>query len=359
MKKCLIYCWLSFLSFQLLAQEVTISLSPVNLQEELHFDNWTYESEIFFVVPVQLSEFTPFVEFYFNLSYNPAVIEPLLEGFQQVNLDSFIEGINAEEIESSMVHEGVLTPEVFAVSGSQSMLTVSFMGDSATASRYNLCNGNLMYLPFKKIAPCQKAPIFLTFWDGNLGETFVNEVQTSEFSMQSDVYSSTSEGTAIAIGGEVIPSFMQGEAFQDGSFLAVNIVGGTPPYTYQWEDKKAVVLGVDSIFYPENFADYLLVVTDANGCLFYSYATYSEVNTITEKGNSIKNVFPNPVQNYFTIQGEGSYSYQILDARGKSVIQGEGNGVRIIFRENILTGLYVLVVENREGDMFYQKLIFN
>lgn len=357
MKKYLVYCLLSFLPFQHFAQEVTISLPQVNLLEEPHFDNWTYESETFFVVPLQLSEFTPFVEFHFNLSYDPSVIEFLSEGLLEVNSDDFITEMNLEELNLSMVHEGDLTSEVFAVSGSQSMFTVSFIGDSATVSRYNNCNGNVMYLPFKKIAPCQKAPIFLTFWNGDLGKTFVNEDQTNEFSMQANTYSSTSEGTAIAIGGEVIPSFMQGEAFQDGEFLAANIVGGTPPYTYQWEDKEAVVLGVDSVFYPEIFADYLLVVTDVNDCYFYSYATYSEVNIIVEKGFDI-NVSPNPVQNQFSIQGVGVYSYQIFDTRGKLVIQGVGEGVSTIFRENNPAGLYVLVITNGES-VLHQKLIFN
>ena len=357
MKKYLIF-YLLVLPLQHFAQEVTLSLPEMNLSEEFYFDNWVYNEDTFFVVPVQLNEFVPLVAFYFNITYNPTIIEPYTEYLSEINADIYIMETNFMDVANfSMVNDGNLTTEVFSVSENQEMMTVSFNSDSATQSLYGNCNGNLMYLAFKKVDPCNKSPISLSFWDGDLGTSFVNQNQTQAFGLQAAVLYTTAQGTAYGAGGEITFSYIQGEVLQNGDILEAIINGGTPPYNYQWEDKEGNVLNNNSFFYPEEYADYLLLVTDANDCEYYFYVTFSEQSTVADI-DYILQAYPNPVKDQFSIDVIGNYHYRLTDVTGKLIMQGRGENQTIITRGNISMGVYFLTITKQKRQS-RQKLIFN
>ena len=358
MKKYLLYCLLSTLPLQHFAQETTVSLPEMNLADEYYFDNWIYGADTFFVMPIQLSEFTPFVAFDFNIEYDPTIVEPFTENLTGVNADDYIMVANYMGFANfAMINDGSLSTEVFSVSENQSMLSVSFVGDSATTSLYNSCNGNLMYLAFKKVSPCYEGPIFLEFWNGDLGEAFVNENQTAAFSMQAATFSSTEESTAYAIDGEVALNLIQGEVIQNGNMLEAIVSGGTPPYTYQWEDKSGNMLDENSYFSPSQYADYIFTATDVNGCSYFAYATFEEVSGF-EEYLAQPTIYPNPVYTQLQINFSEAYQYQLIDLTGKIVRQGNGKQQSIIQRGDLPKGIYILSVLTA-GNQIHQKLIFD
>jgi hypothetical protein len=357
MKKCFLYCLLSAIPLQHFAQETTVSLPEMDLADEYYFDNWIYGADTFFVAPIQLSEFAPFVEFQFNISYDQTLLEPFTANLTGVNADDYIMVANYMGFANfAMINDGNLNTEVFSVSGNQSMLSVSFTGDSATTSLYNSCNGNLMYLAFKKVAPCYEGPIFLEFWNGDLGEEFVNENQTTAFSMQSAAFSSTEDGSAYAIDGEVVLNLIHAEVIQNSNMLEAIVSGGTPPYTYQWEDKAGNVLNENSFFSPSQFADYILTATDVNGCSYFVYASFEEVSGVGENKANLS-VFPNPVQTQFQINFVEAYQYQLMDITGKIVRQGVGEQQTVIQRGVLPKGIYILSILT-DDNQIYEQLIF-
>ena len=57
-------------------------------------------------------------------------------------------------------------------------------------------------------------------------------------------------------------------------------------------------------------------------------------------------VYPNPIENVLTIEFSGSFSYKMIDVRGRIVINGNGNDTEQVNTANIESGIYVLMLDN-------------
>lgn len=92
-----------------------------------------------------------------------------------------------------------------------------------------------------------------------------------------------------------------------------NVVGGTPPYNFQWSngDTTSALNGLCSGIYN-------LTVTDANSCSVVSIADLTLVGLKTVFENSIE-VFPNPASNKIYIKNAGNAKVVIYNMTGEII----------------------------------------
>lgn len=91
---------------------------------------------------------------------------------------------------------------------------------------------------------------------------------------------------------------------------------------------------------------YSVIVTDDNGCqVIDSIEIFSTAN-ILESGLNRLNIYPNPVAHSFTVDWEGEFNYNLIDARGKLVMMGSAQQSEQIFIRGLSAGKYILQLSN-------------
>ena len=139
---------------------------------------------------------------------------------------------------------------------------------------------------------------------------------------------------------------------QPSSDLESNTIGGTPNYTYQWLFMGSVV-GTNINYTPTQNGDYMLIITDANGCTDSS-EVYSVTNvpaSLTEHLTDKLIIYPNPFTDKTTINLLNKHTVLIevslYDPTGRKVKNYSVSDQRksiIIEKENLANGMYMLVV---------------
>lgn len=108
----------------------------------------------------------------------------------------------------------------------------------------------------------------------------------------------------------------------DGS-VEITVVGGTPPYSYNWMVGGSTVSTMKD---PTGlFAnEYTLLLTDANGCTFSlpGILVGGMVGVFDVGQNENFIVFPNPASTYLTVQDELHSDYQIFSSDGRLIKEG-------------------------------------
>lgn len=353
MKRLLIVFMLCVLGKSISAQSV--ALPQLNLSTSAIYDNWNLGTDTFFVLEVSLDSHLPFSDFSFNLTYDPSVLTPLTTGLDQINTDTYITSNFSGAIDLSMSNGGSITATEYTVSGLQNMLTIEFSGNQASQTLFNTCNGTLIYVAFKKANPCYDAPIAIEFWNGDDAGTYINPSQTHACSIiDSTTNYSTELGSLLAIDGQVILNFLQSSIAQNGVLLEATALGGTPPYSYEWQDENGDVVSNAASFSPSSNQEYLLILTDANGCFSMGSYLFQSVAT-NDKAVMETSLYPNPSNGQFFIREKGNYNYTIINTSGQILQQGEGIGFQKAHFENQAEGLYFVIISS-EGKNRIQKL---
>jgi len=131
-------------------------------------------------------------------------------------------------------------------------------------------------------------------------------------------------------------------AFSNSGMCLANVSGGTPPYTYLWDDPNDQ--NTDLAVYL-NTGLYTVIVTDANGCVL-SESAFVDHSTVTE---NVKiqplNFYPNPANDWIEFN-ELVQNIRIFSAEGK-LIQ-EGASTKRIQVGHLASGSYVMQVINGE-----------
>lgn len=104
-----------------------------------------------------------------------------------------------------------------------------------------------------------------------------------------------------------------------GIATVTSVVGGTPPYSYSWyngDDDSSTIIFASGI--------YDITITDSLGCTQTSSFYIDIVNEISDSGNDLQKVYPNPAAERFFISGLGSAitQIQVIDMLGNPVYQG-------------------------------------
>ena len=109
--------------------------------------------------------------------------------------------------------------------------------------------------------------------------------------------------------------------------------------------------GVYPYFQSEN-----IVVSDMQTGL---YILKLDNNTFVSENNIKKIIYPNPINEYFSIQSEIN-TFELFDITQNKVMQKKINGHQVtIDRKNIKSGVYFYKIKNIDNSIEYGKLIFN
>ena len=81
-------------------------------------------------------------------------------------------------------------------------------------------------------------------------------------------------------------------------------------------------------------------------------------NTIVSENNIKKIIYPNPVNEYFTIQSEIN-TFELFDITQNKLMQKKLMDMKLQLIENIKSGVYFYKIKNIDNSIEYGKLIFN
>lgn len=152
----------------------------------------------------------------------------------------------------------------------------------------------------------------------------------------------------------VEPSLLTVSVAQIGANLTASATGGTPPYTYNWDNGKTGP-GNNNI----SFGTYTVTVTDSRGCTTVQTFVYSSLGDVTELNVSIS-LFPNPVNPAQSLQAvieleqatQGiitvrNMNGQVLSTATYNLVQGAN---KLTFDvTNYPAGVYFLQLSNGTG----------
>ena len=141
---------------------------------------------------------------------------------------------------------------------------------------------------------------------------------------------------------EIVSSWSDSTGLCDGGAVSV-ANGGTPNYTFTWNN---LIMTVNDTVTGLCEGIYSVIVTDDNGCqVMDSIEIFSTAN-ILESGLNRLNIYPNPVAHSFTVDWEGEFNYNLIDARGKLVMMGSAQQSEQIFIRGLSAGKYILQLSN-------------
>lgn len=328
------------LPFNVMAQ-IPVSIADIDLVDQSIYDNWTYEGQSFFVVPVKLNEYVELEQIKFNIKYNSNIISPVSNDyFIQINQQEFLDNQGVDDL--SLIGQGDFSSEDFT-NGSQSLLTISYLGGQLiTDNDFADQNGTLVYLAFIKQDPCYEGPILLQFWDGLEEGAYLNPDNTFAFAIN-EVFT-TDNNQVFSIDGSVTLNLLSIELVQDGSSFSVLITDGIPPFTYNWTNKMDQTLSTDNSFSAEETADYLVFVSDSNQCVSALYFSFEQGASIVEQ--FIAKVGPNPFRDYLNLDFSYDTDYTLFDMSGKIVSQAQNIKSQTIDATSFSKGMYFLKLSN-------------
>ncbi|MCB0396969.1 MAG: PKD domain-containing protein [Flavobacteriales bacterium] len=149
----------------------------------------------------------------------------------------------------------------------------------------------------------------------------------------------------------------------DGEATAVGVSGGTPPYTYQWDDGNsqttATATGLCNGVYE-------LCITDSLGCVSCDTALVHLAIGVgmTDPAQGIS-LYPNPANDHctlqFDLQSEANLTISVSNAIGKLVSREQvriQRGVHKVDMHQLPAGVYHVVVQG-DGVSFNRSLVVN
>lgn len=352
MKRTLLFCFLC-LPFLVFSQVAITFSDEFNLEEQTQYDNWVYQENTFFVIPLSINDFIAIENYQFNIVYDPQVVQLDYQIIADINQQDFTDSYNVLSALSGQ--QGSISAEVFDISSNQDMATVTYSHTSPiTEDQFDNGYAELVYLPFKKIDACSKAPLSIAFSDGNIDGQYINSNQTSAFIVNQSL--SYEGGNITTQNAFVNFNILTADVTQNGNTLEPTITGGTPPYTYEWTDKMDEVLATDSLFYPSESGDFLFYVYDQNNCVSILYVSYDQTASIDDLPPL--SIYPTPAKGYIKINNASFNSYQLINLKGQIVATDCFVNTTVIGRNQLPSGLYFLKLNNGM-DYTIQKVIFN
>lgn len=122
--------------------------------------------------------------------------------------------------------------------------------------------------------------------------------------------------------------------------------GGTPPYTYQWDDP---LNQTDSTAINLSPGIYTVIITDSNGCEITDVVEVADVTGLSEFEFDLT-VLPNPFSDLIQIiyNGEDAFHIELIDAFGRVLFVGDSQST--INTEKLSPGSYILRIYNGHFD---------
>lgn len=164
--------------------------------------------------------------------------------------------------------------------------------------------------------------------------------------------------TTIAVIGEVDD---ENETFT-ASIELINVSGGQSPYTFSWSGPSGFSASTQDIEGLLEKGDYIVTVTDNNGC--------SEVQVFTVDGNlsvedltiSTLKLYPNPASDFVNIDlaNAGAYNMVITSLKGDVVMTSTitaNQGINTIDVSELAAGSYLIKMTNEDNAMSISEIV--
>ena len=352
MKRALLFCLFNLPLFVYSQLAITFS-DEFNLEEQAEYDNWVYQQNSFFVLPLSINDFIAIENYQFNIVYDPQVVQLDDQIISDVNQQVFTDSYNVLSALSGQ--QGSISAEVFDISSNQAMATISYSHTSSTSeSQFDNGYAVLVYLPFIKINPCSKAPLGIAFTDGNIEGQYINPNQTNTFIINQSL--SYEEGNITTQDASVSFNILTADVIQNGNVLQSSVSGGTPPYTYEWSDKMDEILSTDSVFSPGITGDYLFYVYDQNNCVHTLYVSFDQAADLDDFPTF--SLYPIPAKDYIEVNNTGLNNYDLINSKGQIVACGTFTNNLTITRGQFPSGMYFFKLNNGKENTII-KVIFD
>lgn len=137
----------------------------------------------------------------------------------------------------------------------------------------------------------------------------------------------------------------------------IELMGGTPQYTINWNDKNNSTGLVVS-----NLCAGVLIatITDKNGCVSDSSITIvdRDITSVLEFHKPTVRLYPNPAFKFLSIEGiEGTYQMLLMSVSGEVVLSKEGVNNTTLDLEGLDKGMYFLELQPTDGERTSRKVI--
>lgn len=159
----------------------------------------------------------------------------------------------------------------------------------------------------------------------------------------------------------VLTPFSTSSNGTDGT-AAVNINGGVPPFTYQWNDGQTsqVATGLAP-------GTYSVIVIDANGCTTQGTVVVNmNTNTETIDGLELFVVYPVPNNGVFTVEAEFGKAervgLRVLDVLGRVLFERAAAGRSVLIPvdlSEVVVGVYVVELRTEMGRVVKEVLVID
>ena len=134
----------------------------------------------------------------------------------------------------------------------------------------------------------------------------------------------------------------------------VTVTGGTPPFTYQWDDSNNQTTETATDLQE---GTYTVIVTDSLGCVQIASVDISDLSAISDFENSGINIYPNPTNGLLNIENIRNSEIYIYNILGEKVAyHSVKNDNTTIDLSNLSNGTYLIKLITKEGT--YSKQIF-
>ncbi|MDA7578579.1 T9SS type A sorting domain-containing protein [Flavobacteriales bacterium] len=164
--------------------------------------------------------------------------------------------------------------------------------------------------------------------------------------------------TNLTVGDTLISSISQ-----VGNILASNVIGGFPPYSYQWNTFDTTANITTSLN-----GQYWLIISDSLNCPVDTTYFYVDIHSgISDFGINELSIYPNPSDDVFNISFKSNnaqdFSVRILNVIGEKLIvedlqQFIGEYSKKISLNQNSKGIYFLEIETKNG-IINKKIILN
>jgi hypothetical protein len=147
----------------------------------------------------------------------------------------------------------------------------------------------------------------------------------------------------------VISYITTGEEIGGDGAIDITVTGGTPPYSFDWDNDGTGDFDDTEDLTGISGGDYTVVVNCSEGCYVNETITVnSQLGIDGDQGINIS-VYPNPTSNKVTIQLEGPFVYSLLDLNGHVLAQSNAFNTTTLDLCQFATGIYFVILQTTKG----------
>jgi len=151
-----------------------------------------------------------------------------------------------------------------------------------------------------------------------------------------------------------------------GMQLEANASGGVSPYSYEWFNDLGSLVNSQNVNITSN-GNYYCIAIDANHCQSDTITYFYSETSINDSEVSNFNIYPNPTNDYLTIEfesiNEQNYSIYLVDLLGQKILldridKYKGNYTYKLDLIEFAQGIYILELKS-ENKIYNKKIIKN